>query len=181
MVSATGGVPGAVVTAWTPFGGVATASMAQTVTGPDGRFEVALPPDTVLLNLLVMPPGHAMRLTTILAPQGQSVEIPVDRQGGTLVLEMAAEGPQPLLVHGGTFTFPELLKKWASLQGAPANDPTRLTLPNVSAGSYSLCIGAGAVARLTEGAEPPAASCMSGVVGPNGELVLRAPAPGQGR
>lgn len=94
VVSATGGVPGAVVTAWTPFGGNVTASMAQSVTGPDGRFEVALPPDTDLLNLLVMPPGHALRLTTVLAPQGQSVEIPVDRQGGTLVLEMAAEGPR---------------------------------------------------------------------------------------
>lgn len=177
VVSATGGVPGAVVTAWTPFGGKATASMAESVTGPDGRFEVALPPDAVLLNLLVMPPGHALRLTTVLAPQGQSVEIPVERQGGTLVIEMPAKGPSPLLVHGGTFTFPDLLKRWARLQGAPASNPARLTLPNVSAGSYSLCVGAAAVSRLQEGAEPPAASCAGGALPPHGELLLKAPAP----
>ncbi|HEX6900453.1 MAG TPA: carboxypeptidase-like regulatory domain-containing protein [Thermoanaerobaculia bacterium] len=181
VVSATGGVPGAVVTAWAPFGSTTTTGMGQSVTGPDGRFEVSLPPDTVLLNLLVMPPGHALRLATVLAPHGQSVEIPVDRQGGTLVLEMAGEGPAPLLVQGGTFTLPELLKPWARLQGVPAGDPTRLTLPNVSAGSYSLCVGAGAITRLKEGAEPPAASCASGVLGSSGELVLKAPAPAPGR
>jgi hypothetical protein len=56
------------------------------------------------------------------------------------------------------------------------NNPTRLLVPNVSAGSYSVCVGAAAVSRLREGGEPPAASCSSGVLAPNGELVLKAPA-----
>jgi hypothetical protein len=69
----------------------------------------------------VMPPGHALRLTTMLAPQGQSVEI---RWTGRAA-------------------------RWSS--------------------------------RWWRRALAPAASCASGVLAPSGELVLKAPTPGQGR
>lgn len=175
VVSSNGGVPGALVHAWTAFSGQTAVNAAQSVTGPDGRFEVSLPDSSSLVSFAVLPPGYGMRLLTVLAQPGQSLEIPVDPQGGTLVIETVENGPPPLLVHNGTFLLIPMLKTWSRLQGGPTSDPNRLLVPNVAAGSYSLCVGAAAVSRLREGGEPPAASCASGVLNPNGELVLKAP------
>jgi len=72
---------------------------------------------------------------------------------------------------------PGMLKAWARMQGSRSSDPGRLILTNVEAGPYNLCVGA-AIPRLTQGGEPPAASCTGGFLAPNGELTLRAPASG---
>jgi len=90
---------------------------------------------------------------------------------------MAEGGPNPLLVHGGSLAVPSMLKTWARMQGSRSSDSGRLVLTNVEAGPYNLCVGA-AIPRLTQGGEPPAASCTGGFLAPNGELVLRAPASG---
>lgn len=116
-----------------------------------------------------------MRLMTVAAPPGRTLEILVDIEGGNLLIERDEHGPSPLLVQEGTFLVMAMLEKWASLHGVRTSDPTRLFVPRVSAGSYSLCAGAAAVSSLREGTEPPAASCASGVLAPNGELVLKAP------
>ena len=178
IVSANGGVPGAMVQAWSPFvaqGSASTSNIDQAVSDAEGRFRVELPGDAALLNLLVLPPGFALRLLTLAWTSGQAIEIPVEPQGGTLVLELSAEGPAPLLVHGGTFTLPQMLSAWARMQGARSPDPRRLVVPNVEAGAYSLCRGAGVVSRLRNGGEPPAAHCSTGVLAPNGDLLLKTP------
>jgi uncharacterized GH25 family protein len=178
IVSANGGVPGAMVQASAPLvdhGSASTSQSDQAISDADGRFQVELPADSAILNLLVFPPGYAMRLLTVAATAGQSIEIPVEPQGGTLILDLTAEGPSPLLVHGGTFTLPQILSAWARMQGARSRDPQRLVVPNVEAGVYSLCRGGGVVSKLREGGEPPAANCASGVLAPNGDLVLKAP------
>lgn len=178
IVSANGGVPGAMVQAWSPLvaqGSASTSNIDQAVSDAEGRFRVELPADAALLNLLVLPPGFALRLLTLAWTPGQAVEIPVEPSGGTLVLELAAEGSAPLLVHGGTFTLPQMLSAWARMQGARSPDPRRLVVPNVEAGAYSLCRGAGVVSRLRNGGEPPAAHCSTGVLAPNGDLLLTTP------
>ena len=175
VVSPAGGVPGALVHAWTAFSGQGVVNATQSVTGPDGRFEISLPDSSSLLSVAVMPPGYALRLLTVVATPGQSLEIPVETQGGTLVVELSGEGPTPLLVHNGTFLLMPILKTWARLQGVRDSDPQRFSVPNVAAGSYSLCVGEAAVSRVREGGEPPEASCASGVLPPNGELALKAP------
>jgi hypothetical protein len=122
-----------------------------------------------------------MRLTTTPVSPGQPIEISVESQGGTLTLEWAEGGPNPLLVHGGSFVVPGMLKVWARMQGSRSPDSGHLVLTNVEAGPYNFCVGGAAASRLTQGGEPPAANCAGGVLAPNGELVLRAPASGGAR
>ncbi len=164
------------ILAWSAFNGQSAASLTQTVSAADGSFHFDLPAGTTVLSLAVFPPGYAMRLLTVPVSPGQPIEIPVESQGGSLTLELADKGPSPLLVHGGIFVVPSMLRTWARMQGVPFSASGRLVLPNVEAGPYSLCVGKGAVSSLKQGAEPPAASCTGGVLAPNGELELRVPA-----
>ena len=179
IVSVSGGVPGVLVRARAAFDAQGAAATAQGVSGPDGRLDLRLPGDVQALHLTVLPPGYAMRLLTVPVTPGREIEIPVEPQGGTLVLavDLAETGPSPLLVHGGTFTLVQELKAWARLAGERLADPERLVLPNAESGQYSLCLGGGSARRLREGGEPPAANCASGVLSPHGELILRAPQP----
>jgi hypothetical protein len=169
IVSVAGPVAGARVLAWPPFNGQSGAGMADAVSGGDGSFHVELPAGTAL------PPGYAMRLTAVPVSPGQPIEIPVEPQGGTLILDMPEGGPTPILVHGGVYALPMALKMWARMQGGRTPDSGRLVLSAVEAGPYSVCRGALAVTSMKEGGEPPAAACTSGVLAPNGELVLRSP------
>jgi hypothetical protein len=175
IVSAAGAVPGARVLAWSAFNGQSAASIADAVSGADGSFRLDLPSGTAVLNLAILPPGYAMRLTAVAVSPSQPIEIPVESQGGTLILDLQDGGSPPLLAHGGVFALPVALKTWARMQGARTTDSGWLVLPGVEAGPYSVCRGAAAVARMKEGGEPPAAVCTSGVLAPNGELELKSP------
>ncbi|HEY3566471.1 MAG TPA: carboxypeptidase-like regulatory domain-containing protein [Thermoanaerobaculia bacterium] len=175
VISPAGGVPGAMILAWSAFSAQGAAHTAQAVSGADGSFHVELPASTTTLNLAVFPPGYALRLTTIPVSPGQPVEIPVESQGGTLTLEWTEGGPNPLLVHGGVFVVPGMLKVWEHMQGSRTSTPGRLVLTNVEPGPYNVCLGAAAISRLQQGGEPPAASCTGGFLAPNGTLSLQAP------
>lgn len=176
IVSPLGGVPGARILASSPFNGKESTRVADDVSGPDGRFSLRISRGAPFLNVVVFPPGLALRMTTVPVIPGQPLEISVAPEGRTLVIEGSAEdGPTPLLVHGGMFAFPEMLAGWLRMQGARPSPPGRMVIPNIEPGAYSLCQGAAAISRLREGQEPPAASCVSGVLTPHGELVLRAP------
>ena len=113
-------------------------------------------------------------LPVLLRP-GHPLEISVEQDGGTLVLEVPEDHATfPLLAHAGTFTVPMLLQRWAVLQGS-RKLPGHLVLPNVEPGAYSLCIKASA--DLRQGKEPPAdGRCETGILPPLGELRLRLPA-----
>ncbi|MFY9826253.1 MAG: hypothetical protein WAM82_33120 [Thermoanaerobaculia bacterium] len=177
IVSAAGGVAGARIVAWPPFNGQSSASSADAVSGADGSFHVELPSGTAALNLAILPPGYAMRLLALPVSPGQPIEIQVEPQGGTLILDLPDGGPAPLLAHGGIFAFLPSLRTWARMQGERPPETGKLVLHNVEAGPYSFCRGAAAVSRMKEGGEPPAANCTSGVLAPNGDLLLNAPPP----
>lgn len=176
VVSRTGGIPGAQVVAWPVSAASLGSSLAQAVTGPDGSFRLDVRGDSALLNVMVLSPGHALRMTTVLAEPGHKPEISVDMQGGTLVFELSEGGPPPLLVRNGVFIPLQMLDLWRRVQGERSQDPRRIVVPQMEAGPYSLCAGAGVVSSLSQSGEPPAAMCVSGVLSPHGELVLRNPA-----
>lgn len=173
VVSRTGAVPGARVMVWPALG---NSRISEHVTGPDGSFSLEVWGESALLNVLVLAPGHALRMATMLAEPGHKPEIVVDSQGGTLVFELSEGGPAPLLVRNGVFIPLQLLDSWVRAQGERPRDPRRIVVPQMEAGPYSLCAGAGVVSSLQQGGEPPAARCVSGVLSPYGELVLRSPA-----
>jgi hypothetical protein len=145
----------------------------EVVTGVDGSFKIELPAATQRIHLLVFAPGFAMRMLSAAVEKDRPLEIAVEPNGGTLVLEMPqiSKGPPPLLAHGGAFTFPMVLQRWATLQGAAQAPEGRIVLPNVEPGAYSLCVGAST--ELRQGKEPLAdGRCVSGVLTPLGELTL---------
>lgn len=175
VVSPTGGLPGARVFAW-PASGSPGASISEDITRSDGSFRLEVRGEAALLNVLILPPGYAFRMTTVLAEPGHKPEISVEANGGTLVFELSeGRGAPPILVHNGVFVPIPLLDVWRRLQGDRPSDPRRIVVPQMEAGLYSLCVGAGAIASLRQGGEPPAASCSTGVLSPFGELLLRSP------
>jgi hypothetical protein len=176
VVSSSGPVPGAELTAFPALDQVGFATAASAVSGPDGSFTLALPAGTSRIDLLVLAPSFALRMLPLLLQPDRPLEIAVAQDGGTLVLEVPEDpATHPLLAHAGTFTFPSLLQRWASLQGS-ARTPGRLVLPNVEPGAYSLCVRAST--ELRQGKEPPGdGRCESGVLPPLGELKLRILAP----
>jgi hypothetical protein len=148
---------------------------SESVSGPDGRFSLRVPDDALALDLLVFPPGHAMKLARVFVQSSEQLQIQVDRQGGTLILEVPPGGPEPLLAHGGSFTLLPLLKQWSRQQGERASDASRVVLPNLEAGVYSLCAGAQAVTALKGNGEPPQSHCHTGTLPAFGQLVLKRP------
>jgi hypothetical protein len=173
VVSPSGGLPGARILAW-PVGQVSS-SIATAMSGPGGDFDLEVPDGEGALQVLVLPPGFAFHMATVSSSPGRSFEIAVEPPGGTLVLEPGpADSPPPVLVHDGVFIPLQPLQDWARMQGVSSSAESRLVVPNMAAGTYSLCAGHQAIAKLQEGAAPPAA-CRSGVLSPLGELVLRAP------
>src|SRR5262249_30868441 len=133
VISTAGGVPRAMILASSAFNAQGAAHVAQAVSEADGSFHVDLPAGTTTLNLVVFPPGYAMRLMTTPVSPGQPVEISVESQAGTLTLEWTEGGPNPLLVHGGSFAVPNMLKAWARMQGSRASGPGGVGLANVGA------------------------------------------------
>jgi len=175
VVSSRGPVPGAELTAFPALDQVGFATAVSAVTGPDGQFTLALHAGTSRIDLLVLAPSFALRMLPVLLQPGHPLEISVEQDGGTLVLEVPEDHATfPLLAHAGTFTVPMLLQRWAVLQGS-RKLPGHLVLPNVEPGAYSLCIKASA--DLRQGKEPPAdGRCETGILPPLGELRLRLPA-----
>jgi hypothetical protein len=174
VTSRLGPRPGAELIGFPFMDQVGYATGLNTVTNADGSFSLSLPAATRRIDLMVFAPGFAMRMLPVLVEKGHPVEISVEPDGGTLVLELpdTADHP-PLLAHAGTFTFPFFLRRWATLQRVPQT-PGRLTLPNVEPGAYSLCVKASA--ELRQGQEPPGdGRCVSGVLAPFSELTLRIP------
>ena len=174
VFSSLGPAPGAQLTGFPAVEQVGYSSGFDVVTGPDGGFTLKLPASTQRINLLVFATRFAIRMLTVAVERNHPLEIAVEPNGGTLVLELPEDQKTPpLLAHAGTFTFPLFLQRWAALQGVP-QAPGRLVLPNVEPGAYSLCVRASA--ELRQGKEPPAdGRCVGGVLPPSGELVLHEP------
>ena len=176
IVSPSGAVPGARVLGMPEIGVVGASASVSTVTDPTGEFTFSVPGDTHALNLLIFAPGFALRMTKAPVTAGTPLEIPVEPQGGTLVLELPSSGdstPMPLLAHGGTFFPALLLAPWARLQGLDPGEPGHLVLPNLELGDWTLCVGG--AGTLRQGGKPPADKCTSGFLLPKGELRLKAP------
>jgi hypothetical protein len=181
IVSAGGPVSGARIEGFPDFGDAAVATGVEATSDPTGEFSLALPPGIRAVHLRVLAPGFAFRLLKASVVSGQALEIALEPQAGTLILERAAgqEGSPPppsgLLFHGGTFLPLELLHAWVRLQGIPWPDHGPLIVPGMEMGEYALCSGREAVGAALAGAEPPASSCSRGFLAPFGELFLKKP------
>jgi hypothetical protein len=171
-----GSAPGARVVAWPSRKdrGIVTG------TDEDGDFRLSLPVGTQRVTLLLLVPGSCLRWARAEVDPGRILEIPVEAEGGTLVLEMpeqilerATAPPDPKSPKPVT-SVPYMLHHWADLQDTPQS-PGRLVVPNVAPGLYTLC--AGDPPRFFGGRPRPGdGQCVSGVLEASGELTLRLPA-----
>ena len=177
VVSATGPVPGAEILGFPSLGEVGFGEVERAVTDVDGTFRLRFPAATHSLNLVVFPPGFAMRMLAAMIQKESPIEILVEPDGGTLALELPAAGasqPQPLLAHGGTWIPLGLMARWQRLQGSGRGSSGRMVLPNLEPGAYSLCVQAST--DLRQGQDPPQdGRCSTGVLPPYGELTLQTP------
>lgn len=179
VTAAGNGIPGARILPLPDFGAVPVLHAAPLATDATGGFELRLPPGTPGLTLVVMAPGFALRLVRILATAPPDpLEIAVEPNGGDLILDLpslpepgAPRAPRPVLLRDGLLVPWQLLGTWASFQGQPPADPTRLVVPQVEAGEYLLCPARAA-------ADGGTAGCARGYLAPGGELHLRLPEAG---
>lgn len=174
VVSATGPVPGAELLAIPAVDQIAGASIVTAVSGADGGFTLGVPSDVRQLTVMVFAPGYAMRILPVVLDREARIEVPVDRVGGTLSLDLAETESQPLLLHNGTFIPLPLLARWVRLRGGARQVPAsgRFTVPDVEIGEYRLCPGS-ASGDVRQGREPQA--CASGFLAPAAELSLGLP------
>jgi hypothetical protein len=180
IVSGSGAVPGARIEGFPDLGSVGVASGVEATSDPSGQFSFGLPAGARAVHLQVLALGFAFRILKTPVDSGQTLQIPLESQAGTLILERAeprdgAPSPLPLLFHGGSFVPVESLRRWVQLQRAPWAERGSLVVPGMEIGEYAFCIGREAVGAALAGTEPPAPSCSRGFLAPFGELLLKAP------
>jgi len=166
-------VPGAAIDV-TPLG-VPASFIESAVARVDGSFPIKVPHGAQSAMLTVLPPGFALRNAVVSLKEGEAVEVAVSPYGGTLEILMPAadsehgKTPAPRLYDAqGIALAPQLLTRWAAMNGDPAADLTSFRVPQVQAGEYKLC---------REGGESsPDGDCVSGYLPPLGHLRLELPA-----
>lgn len=181
---------GAQVLAW-PAGSAPTIPAELAGSDEDGRFGFSLPLGARKVSLVVLPPGSALRMLDAEVTRERLLEIHVDTDGGTLLLEdlkdekdskdkKDREPCDPAAQERETLTMPRILRRWADLQGTP-QAPGRLVVPNVEPGPYTLCATDKAPV-LRRGTPPEGdARCVGGVLEAAGELSLKLPLEEHGR
>jgi hypothetical protein len=159
-------VAGAEVFAWPDFGSGRLFGAHALYTGALGEFKTDVPGDTLLVSLVVMPPGFAARLVT-LPMSGDGFDVEVADLGGTLRVDLGERSRHRFLEHRGTVLPLELLRSWARLHG---NEPSggSWLLPRMEPGSYRLCtpdLECGKAATLDPGGVAVLAAPFAGTAG----------------
>jgi hypothetical protein len=176
--SAAGPVSGARVTA-APVG-VPYMGVRSVTTDAQGRFSVFLPPDAREADFRVEALGFAFRMLRLAIPSNRMVNLLVDQQAGTLVIEKGVPidysdpgGPRIFLIRAGAVEGVEAFERWAVVTGVVQDDPARAVVPLVEPGEYRACWVSGTERQALELGALPSGPCASGSLAANGELTLR--------
>ena len=168
--------PGATVMAWPDFTGTSGTSIGQVTTGPTGAFSLEASGALGPWHFIVSAPRLPAHMGVHTVTGRDSIEIALDPQGGTLVLEGIAEvGGNVVLSHGGTSLPLQGFARVVFRDRAPEMQGDSLVLSGVEPGEYALC---DTRAMLSAGGATEA-SCTSGVLAPYGELRLSPPPAGE--
>lgn len=168
VVSDHGPVSGAVVQPWLPPG----VPRSAVETDGDGRFGQTLPTDASDVGVTVIAPGYATKMTRVSLADAP-LDVPVGSAAGALVVEVPAatsDGARVVVRHDGTLELLEYLAQWGTTEAGRRG--TRVTLPRVEPGPYTVCrVGAAEMAALWAGDAPPD-RCVSGTLNEDGRLAL---------
>ena len=146
------------------------------MSAPSGEFNLAQSGvGSFFLSLTVFAPSHALRVLRVPVSPGETLEIPVERGGGTLVVD-SSQAKESIVIHSGTFVPLRNLAWWSSFQRAEQRGPGVLVVPNVETGEYAVCNGWETYKAFRAGMLPLPDACDEGVVVLGQELVLKVPA-----
>lgn len=178
LVSDAAGVAGAPIVAIPHGGGGSGTDMIprQQVTDPTGSFSLPLPAGTARTTLLALPVGFGFTVATMAVES--PLVLPVASADGTLVLEggwRGGGGEVGLVAINGEMVDPNLLHRWAEMNGGVNSDPDRLVVPAMPAGTYRLCRVTLQEATLVLLGRAHPTRCRDGELFPGGELVLSLP------
>jgi hypothetical protein len=130
-----------------------------------GTFVLLVPSAAKLFDFIVEPPGFAYHFYR--AAFAEELKIVVEPNGGTLVVEFPDDrSVEPAVWHDGSVTSGyAFLSGWAGELSESAPGVRRLRVPQLDAGSYTVCVvPTGTVARATRDAR-----CRSIELAPHGE------------
>lgn len=177
VLAATGPVIGATVSAWPVEGGDGIVSTVRSRL--DGNFEIKVPEGTQAVQVVVSPPGGALKAYEVAVSNGAELLFQVEPQGGELVVDLGSEDLSRrglLTVWQGNVGIPvSTLVRWTEGHGARFLDRGQVRVPQLAPGSYTVCVGAAAVIdpREIEEWKKSRATCASGYLAAASELGLR--------
>lgn len=169
-----GGVPGAQVLAMAP-GEI----RAQGATDAAGKFTLQVPVSARYLDLVVLPPGHTLLARRVSLQEEGPLQLFVEPEGGTLVLEEATLIPGQsqstiVLTQNGTLLSSVNLRHWAEVNGQKWKLGGPEVVPQMAAGQYEVCrVPHSQVQARVQGSS--VGNCVRGTLAPGGELTLRVP------
>lgn len=154
-------------------------------TDSEGQFEVFLPPGTREADFAYGGAGYSFKFLRRPIPANRRMEFDLERTGGTLALKFQKpwpyaelNAPAVSLFHSGAQESASfILVRWAMANGSmpePAREPSKILLPRMAVGEYAACIGTLEELRGS-GGHRPVNRCVSGSLGPDGELQLELP------
>lgn len=178
ILAATGPVTGATVSAWPRSGGDGG---IQTVRSRlDGDFELKMPADTQALQLIVSPPGGALKIHEVNALSDAELLFPVEPLGGELVIDLGkgglADNETTVIWQEGLWIPLGTLKSWAEGHGVRFWQENRFRIPHLAPGSYTVCLGAPAAVLSNEiEVWKSRTRCATGYLAAGSSLDLRLP------
>ena len=170
VVDPYGPVPGASVALLPDAPAGAPTWVVRGMSGADGSFSVKVPQSARSARIIVQPPGRAWTVRREgLTADGQ-LEIPVEVEGGLLIIEVAEDSKGGLLFRSGVEIELDHLRAWATRFGT--GEKLTISAPNVEPGHYMFC----PVEMLIESSSAgTGAGCPSGHLTAGGLLALRVP------
>lgn len=136
-------------------------------TDPEGRFSVAVSPQSHHVTVTVAAPGFAFQFfRTAVEPQ-RSVPVQVEQDGGRLVVTMSDPQFQFVFHAGGFLGLQNLLG-----DGIAVVDQQTVIAENLQSGQYEACIATPSEALAFAMGQRPKDRCASGFLPPGGQLLL---------
>jgi hypothetical protein len=136
--------------------------IASAVTGSSGKFELALPSTRAAITVIVLAPGHPIRMIQV--PAGYSFAEPVRVVaapiGGRLRVRFPGAPPWPVIRSSGEPVSLSLLLYPPNAAGYPGGLSDEGFAAEVEPGQYTVCI------------QRPAAACGTRTVVPGGDVLI---------
>ncbi len=118
----------------------------ETLTGPEGEFELSLSADAAQAIMTTRGGVTTLRSRRVALGGDATLLLSAERAGGELRLALAApldlrdrSAPLPVVFQDGVLLFTGLLVSWASERGAPPGQEAILIVPDLAPGEIAAC------------------------------------------